>query len=62
MFKELKGLGVVVKQLSNELRKVVSIGSQLGLLSVILLPLSLPLSPSLSLSFPLLPVNAFPSA
>lgn len=24
MFKELKGLGVVVKQLSNELRKVVS--------------------------------------
>uniref|UniRef100_A0A8C8EQ44 Thrombospondin 1a n=1 Tax=Oncorhynchus tshawytscha TaxID=74940 RepID=A0A8C8EQ44_ONCTS len=29
MFKELKGLGVIVKQLSNELNRVVSIGSNL---------------------------------
>uniref|UniRef100_A0A8C7SNM4 Thrombospondin-1 n=1 Tax=Oncorhynchus mykiss TaxID=8022 RepID=A0A8C7SNM4_ONCMY len=29
MFKELKGLGVIVKQLSNELNRVVSIGSSL---------------------------------
>lgn len=35
MFKELKGLGVVVKQLSNELRKVVSSKGHQGLLFVI---------------------------
>lgn len=34
MFKELKGLGVVVKQLSNELRKVVSSMGHQGLLFV----------------------------
>ncbi len=36
MFKELKGLGVVVKQLSNELRKVVSSKGHQGLLFVII--------------------------
>lgn len=48
MFKELKGLGVVVKQLSNELRKVVSSKGRWGLLFVIIhsllsSPLRLPL-------------------
>lgn len=46
MFKELKGLGVVVKQLSHALHKVVSSDG----LSLFLL----------SLSFPLLPVDTFP--
>lgn len=36
MFKELKGLGVVVKQLSNDLRKVVSSKGHQGLLFVII--------------------------
>lgn len=36
MFKELKGLGVVIKQLSNELRKVVSSKGHWGLLFVII--------------------------
>lgn len=53
MFKELKGLGVVVKQLSDELRKVVSSKGHQGLLFVIIH--SLFSSPS----FPLLPVNTF---
>lgn len=59
MFKELKGLGVVVKQLSNELRKVVSSMGHQGLLFVTIH--SLFSSPLLSYpSFPLLTVNAFP--
>uniref|UniRef100_A0A7N6B8V9 Thrombospondin-1 n=1 Tax=Anabas testudineus TaxID=64144 RepID=A0A7N6B8V9_ANATE len=40
MFKELKGLGVVVKQLSNDLRKVVSSEGRWGLLFVIIHSLS----------------------
>ena len=50
MFKELKGLGVVVKQLSHELRKVVSSEGRQGLLFVIIhspLFLSSPSSPQL---------------
>uniref|UniRef100_A0A3Q3LB01 Thrombospondin-1-like n=1 Tax=Mastacembelus armatus TaxID=205130 RepID=A0A3Q3LB01_9TELE len=53
MFKELKGLGVVVKQLSNELRKVVSSKVHGPLFAIIHSFLSSP-------SFPLLPFNTFP--
>lgn len=51
MFKELKGLGVIVKQLSNELNRVVSTGSSL------VCALSSFLPPSLVYLFP---VKTFP--